>query len=206
MMLTRRKSASRGGYATSHSLQQLCAQTTCQRSCFCKHRCNLWCLCSSESKSQPHQAPNSIMLQEKQQKDLLCLLSILTLLLLSASCQNWGSHCLRCCKFPFQVVAALVLLAVLSHTSMPWALQLRYWGAGSALALQAKHSWGGKTTWRVWNSPTSLLRDVTMRILCWADFCHFGGWGCKAALVHCDCLDIVLRASMGRNCFWLRRD
>lgn len=51
MMLTRRKSASRGGYATSHSLQQSCAQTTCQRSCFCKHRCNLWCLCSSRTRS-----------------------------------------------------------------------------------------------------------------------------------------------------------
>lgn len=30
----------------------------------------------------------------------------------------------------------------------------------SALALQAKHSWGGKTTtWCVWNSSASLLRD-----------------------------------------------
>lgn len=91
------------------------------------------------------------MLQEKQQKDLLCLLSNLTLLLLSANWHNWGSHCLQCCKFSFQVIAGLVLLAVLSCTSMPQALQLCYWGAGSALALQAKHSWGGETTWYVWN-------------------------------------------------------
>lgn len=120
------------------------------------------------------------MLQEKQQKDLLCLLSNLTLLLLSASWHNWGSHCLQCCKFSFHVITALVLLAVLSCTSMSQALQLCYWGAGSALALQAKHSWGGKTTWYVWNSSASLLRDVTMRILCWAGFSHFSGWGWKA--------------------------
>lgn len=84
-------------------------------------------------------------------------------------------------SFLFQVITALVLLAVLSCTSMPWALQLCYWGAGSALASQAKHSWGDKMMWWVWNSSASLLRDVTMRILCWADFfCHFGEWGCKS--------------------------
>lgn len=65
-------------------------------------------------------------------------------------------------SFLFQVIAGLVLLAVLSCTSMPQALQLCYWGAGSALALQAKRSWGGKTTWYVWNSSASLLRDVTI--------------------------------------------
>lgn len=78
------------------------------------------------------------------------------------------------------------------------AVLLRGWLSFS-LASQTQLEW--QTTWCVWNSSASLLRDVAMRILCWADFCHFGGWGWKAALVHCDCLDIVLRASMGRNCF-----
>lgn len=153
----------------------------------------------------PHRASSNLIKHRTalcyskiQHKDLLCLLSNLSLLPLSASWQNWGSHCLQSCKFTFQVITALVLLAVFSLTSTPQALQLCYWGAGSASALQAKHSWGGKRTWCVWNSSASLLRGVTMRIPCRAEFCCFSGWGWKAALVHCDCLDIVLRASTGR--------
>lgn len=66
-----------------------------------------------------------------------------------------------------------------------------------SLASQTQLGWQNN----VFGTAPPLLRDVTMRILCWADFCHFGGWGWKAALLHCHCLDIVLRASMGRNCF-----
>lgn len=73
--------------------------------------------------------------------------------------------------------------SVLFKSSLLWSSLLRshpcpgtpavLWGAGSARALQAKHSWVGKTTWCVWNSSASLLRDVTMRILCGADFLSF---------------------------------
>lgn len=163
MMLTRRKSASRGGYTTSHGVQQLCAQTTCQRSCFCKHRCTTSLSIqqhyvtgktakgSALPAFQPH--PSALVSQLTELRKPLP--SVLQIYFPSHHC--FGPPCCA----PTHI-----------HGPGTPALLLRGWSSFS-LASQTQLGWQNNVVCL----EQLCLGDVTMRIPCWVHFCYFGGWG-----------------------------